>query len=484
MGNHKVKKFYRSGIFLILLYVLVHGFIRLIFNDSIQVDDREQLWYAQTLRLGYPMPQPPLYSWLGYLFFKIFGVGLTALTILKYSIILLTFLYVDKIAKQIYASEWIKANLIYFFLLMPSFAWHMHQGFTHTILLGLGIVMSIFYFLKIEEKQSIKNYSLLGLSLSIGLLGKYSFVLFILLFLISILSIKDYRVLFASRKALFIPLIIFILISPHLFWLIDHWSQIYSQATTRLQIGEITNSSFETIFKLFKSSIGFITPLFLIAFFIKRTTKTMLEDRTKKKNSELLFNRFLIFLTIFIVVFAIFFEIKQVKVRWLHPALMVFPFWFAFYLERRNAFAKNSQRIFSYLVLFLTLLIFTLRVAQNTIGPSLGYYGRLNSPISSSLNSIPKNIVDSASIIKTNDFNLGVHLFELFPEKIIQIHGKKFNIDNASSGKCLYVFDQDGYSDSSLQKNQDKFGHFDIIESKEAGHTYRLFYKVLANEKC
>jgi len=458
--------------------------IRLIFNDSIQVDDREQLFYAQNLSLGYPIPQPPLYSWLSYLFFKIFGASLTALTIQKYALIFLTFLYVNKIAKQIYTSAWIRDHLIYFFLLMPSFAWHMHQGFTHTILLGLGIVMSTYYFFRIEEKQSIKNYSLLGLSLSIGLLGKYSFVLFILLFFLSILSIKEYRVLFASRKALFVPLIFFIFITPHLYWLIDHGSQIYSQATARLQIGESTNSSFETIFKLFKSSIGFITPLFLIAFFIKRTTKNMLENRTKQQISELFFDRFLIFLTICIVLFAIFFEIKHVRVRWLHPALMIFPFWFAFYLERRNAFTIIFQRRFTYLVLFLTLLIFTLRLAQNTIGPSMGYYGRLNLPISSSLNSIPKNIVDSASIIKTNDFNLGVHLFELFPEKIIQIDVKEFNIDNDSSGKCLYVFDEDGDNNSSLQQNQDKFGRFTVIESKEADHTYRLFYKILDNEKC
>jgi len=484
MGNHSVINFYKSSLFLILAYLVLHSLIRLFFNDSIQVDDREQLYYAQSLSLGYPMPQPPLYSWLSYIFFKIFGSGLTALTLLKYSLIFLTFVYVNKISKRIFSNEWIKENLVYFFLLMPSFAWHMHQGFTHTILLGLGIVMSIYYFFKIIDQQSLKNFALLGLSLSIGILGKYSFILFIALSLFAILSIKEYRALFICWKALVVPTIFLVLISPHLTWLIDHWSLIYSQANDKLNIESTSNSNFETIFQLIKSFIGFLIPLIFIFFFIDRKTRKKIENKKKPQLQELFLNRFLVLLAIFVIIFSIFFEIKLIRVRWLHPVLMIFPFWLAFYFEKRNLFVKTFQKKFFSLVFFLTLLIFFVRVAQNTIGPSLGFHGRLNLPISSSLISLPKEIIDSASVIKTQDINLGVHLFEIFPNKSIIIGNKKFNTENGANGKCLYLLDQDGHSDSSLQMIQKNYGSFNKIESKDNNFNYVLLYKLLDKKIC
>jgi len=81
-----MKAFYHPLI-LILIYLIAHLLIRIIFNDSIQVDDREQILVAQDLLLGYDMPQPPLYSWLAYFIFKVFGANLYALTLLKYSLI-------------------------------------------------------------------------------------------------------------------------------------------------------------------------------------------------------------------------------------------------------------------------------------------------------------------------------------------------------------------------------------------------------------
>ncbi len=77
--------------FWISLYIIIHLIIRLSFSQTMQVDDAEQIRHAQELLLGHPIPQPPMYSWLSWIVFQIFGTGLLALTVLKYMVISLTF---------------------------------------------------------------------------------------------------------------------------------------------------------------------------------------------------------------------------------------------------------------------------------------------------------------------------------------------------------------------------------------------------------
>jgi hypothetical protein len=65
--------------------------MRIFFSHTLQVDDAEQIRLSQELLLGYPIPQPPMYSWLSWGMFQILGTGLLALTLLKYIFITLTF---------------------------------------------------------------------------------------------------------------------------------------------------------------------------------------------------------------------------------------------------------------------------------------------------------------------------------------------------------------------------------------------------------
>jgi len=48
---------------LLALYLVIHVFIRLFFSQTLQVDDAEQIRLSQEFLLGYPIPQPPMYSW-------------------------------------------------------------------------------------------------------------------------------------------------------------------------------------------------------------------------------------------------------------------------------------------------------------------------------------------------------------------------------------------------------------------------------------
>ena len=480
-----MKLFYHP-IFLIFVYLLLHLSIRLIFNNSIQVDDREQIFYAQEILLGYNMPQPPLYSWLAYFFFKIFGVNLYALSILKYSLIFLTFVFIYKVANLVLHNIKNSSLVTFSFLLMTSFAWHMHQGFTHTIMLSLGIIMSTYYILKIIQGGNLWLFFMLGVSLAIGLLGKYSFVLYLGLTLLVLSSNKKYREKFTEARLSLTLLTLFSFTLPHFLWLTENWNRIYSFANARLGIENSSLSFLEVLNKLLLGGLGFLSPLIIILFFIT-FDRFFFKTRPYKKAclNEIFFRNFFLYLAFALVVFALFFDIKEVRVRWLHPILMIAPFWFFLLIERYDIL--SDKRIKFYLIsgISFTFLVFAIRLLQNTVGPQFGYYGRLNIPINETLKSIPQYNFGEISKIKTPDFSLGAHLFSVFKEKTIVIGNKAYGDEPLiENKKCLFLFDNDGSADSNKDEMEAKYGKFIEIKSKSLISNYKIYYKFLNSNKC
>jgi len=251
-------------IILINLYLLSHLIIRLTISDTIQVDDIEQLIYAQELYLGYPFPQPPMYSWLSWGAFQIFGPNLIALSVLKYLIISTIFFLIWKVAREITVEKIVVHIVLFSYLLMPSFFWHMHQGFTHTLLLSLGIIATVHSLLLLEKRQDSISYIYFGFSLSIGIMGKYSFVLFLIPLFSSILFIKEFRKLFLNPKILLSFGVLILIAFPHLYWFLGNYHTISAEISNRLNISDEVNY-IETQIKIFSAYLGFIFPLILFS---------------------------------------------------------------------------------------------------------------------------------------------------------------------------------------------------------------------------
>ena len=229
MTTNNKKSFYL--LFWISLYLVIHFLIRIFFSDTLQVDDAEQIRHAQELFLGYPIPQPPLYSWLSWGMFKTFSTGLFALTLLKYILITLTFWLTWLVSGQLFQHLQTRYIATFSYLLMPSFAWHMHQGFTHTIMLSFGIILSLHALLCLKNNPNVKNYIYLGLAFGIGLMGKYSFLLFMVAILVSALSINSYRKIIFDSKILLAIGAFVLMIGPHAYWLSSIIKKYLAQST-------------------------------------------------------------------------------------------------------------------------------------------------------------------------------------------------------------------------------------------------------------
>ena len=465
-----------SPVAIIFIYFCIHFFLRIIVSDTIQVDDIEQILYGGNLELGYPIPQPPMYTWLIWTMFKILGVNIFALSLLKYSLLFFTFIFIWKVCNLISIKNQTKKLIFFSYLLMPSFFWHAHQGFTHTILLGLGIVLTFYYLIKLTKTQKNRDYFLFGFSIFIGLMGKYSFIIFLPVIILSALSIPSFRKSLLDKKIfLSIGLLVF-LVSPHLYWLIDNYHQIYNQAAERLLITHDRFSYFENIFLIFESSLGFITPL---VFFIIFKFNLLIKRTQNKNNVNIIYllNRFFLIILLASLSFPLFYSFNEIKVRWLHPILMLFPFWIWLLLEQKDNFSNIFINAFKYSVITISFLVLSLRFAQVYIAPEFDYYPRLAIPIIKTLNKIPYE-KHRDSVIKTDDYYLFAHLVTTFPKNKVSYQKNIRNPGNESQN-CLII------NPLGIKKNIDELKNIDssdYVYSKIGKEFYVLTYDYIP--KC
>ena len=461
-------------------YILIHLALRVYFSQTLQVDDAEQIRFSQDLLLGYPIPQPPMYSWLSWIMFQIFGTGLLALTLLKYAIISLTFWFTWLVSGQLFQHLQTRYIATFSYLLMPSFAWHMHQGFTHTIMLSFGIVLSLHALLSLKDNPSTKNYIYLGLAFGIGLMGKYSFLLFMVPILISALSINSYRKIILSPKILLAIGVFVLMIGPHAYWLSQHHQEIFSSIDQKLQV---TNDNalidrFKSAWQFSTAAIAFVVP-FALVFLINSWRRLFNTDKQLvKQTNVLLLNRFYWVIIISVIVLALFVSMPHFKVRWFHPLMMIFPLWMMIRIERQELLSKSIIKWFNTILIIFTLLILSIRLLQVTIGPNLDKYGRLNIPIHGTLNKLDGALLDS-STLKTNDAFLGAHLLSKYPNRTVVINNKRYG--DLKLSQCLWLWDDD---DAYVKPNTDNAIKSGQLVTYVAEFKYTLFYALTPKQEC
>jgi len=366
---------------------------------------------------------------------------------------------------------------------MPSFAWHMHQGFTHTILLGFGIILSLHALLSLKEKSNTKNYLYLGLAFGIGLMGKYSFLLFMIPLIIAALSVTNYRSIFINAKIWLSVAIFLLIIGPHLYWLIQHYQEVFISIDQKLKVSS-DNLLFERVNSLGKfvgAAIAFVLP-FALLFLLGNWRQLFNFDKQLIKNDNvLLLSRFYWVIAITVIILAVFISMPHFKVRWFHPLMMIFPLWMLIRIERSQLISKTVIKWFYGLVVLLSVLVLSVRVIQMTIGPELGKYGRLNRPIVETLDKLPDAITRN-NILRTEDGFIGSHLLSIFNNKNVVIGNRGFNKEHyKKSEKCLWLWDDDTpYTKPNITK---------ILNSGEiityvADFKYTLFYAVSPKQEC
>ena len=169
----------------------------------------------------------------------------------------------------------------------------------------------------------------------------------------------------------------------------------------------------------------------------------------------------------------------EFKVRWLHPVMMIFPY----FISAKISLSKKSTYLMYRKVLIYTLIftsfIAVIRIGQLTLGDKFGYFGRINRPLNISIASIPKHLTDFP--IATNDAFIGAHLLMSFPGKSLYINGKNYReYSTSQANRCLWVWSSEGPQHNPKIAAPVLKGK---ISSKITQFNYTLFYS-LDKKKC
>lgn len=266
-------------------------------------DEIEQYLDADSFQLGYSEKQPPLFTWILYLLFSIFGKSQFVLFVLIHSMIFGFYAINYLIAKEVLPQS--KAILSTFaLLLIPVYSIEFPKYFTHSILFSLMGSLALYICLRIlktslpsesnpkeasnltikQRNLQLLNYLLLGIVLGLGVLAKYNFVLVIGVLLLAALLSKESRKLILSPQIVLSFGAFIAVIAPHFMWAISRYlnnteGDGLSNALSRGDAGNLDFWSMQTLKNLgnIYGPILFFAAIFLIVFFRNINIRTKLQ---------------------------------------------------------------------------------------------------------------------------------------------------------------------------------------------------------------
>jgi 4-amino-4-deoxy-L-arabinose transferase-like glycosyltransferase len=198
---------------------LVFAIARYSVSRTLTLDEARTVEMAQEFAAGYTARQPPIYDQASWLMAQLLGPGAASQLILRFICIavigVLTFLAVARATRQerYAAAASLSLSFHYFF------GWYHHQWGTHTLVLCAGALWSYVALLDFAERPGAVRSLLLGVAVGLGLVSKFSFLLFLAGLFGAALTLVDLRKALQSPWIALAGVTTLALCAPYLAWL-------------------------------------------------------------------------------------------------------------------------------------------------------------------------------------------------------------------------------------------------------------------------
>jgi 4-amino-4-deoxy-L-arabinose transferase-like glycosyltransferase len=370
------------GVFLALRLALVH---------AAGVDDVAEVIFAQSLQWSYYPRQPPLYTWLVYGTFQVFGVTLFALALLRYALIAATFAFFYLGARHTIRDERLALLAALSLLLIYPIGWQVHVGYTNTLLLMVGCAASYFALVRLARAHGAAGYALLGAALGVGLLAKFGFGLFAAGLLAAALVEPRLRASLLCLRGLIVPLVAALVAGPYLVLGLPSSQEFVAVLDSTMRPGaDLTYLSDvgRGLWSLLKSVVAFLFPFFVVAAVLfapafRAPRRAASREGTGSQRPAFHARRFLgaffIVVSALLVLSVLVGGITFFKSRWMHPALMLAPL-YVFVRVDEAGIRPGRITAFAATALFATAVAAAVYVGQLVVGPPLCHRCRLLMP--------------------------------------------------------------------------------------------------------
>ncbi len=349
----------------IIIHLILWTLIPSLTNNNLPLDTIEALAWGSKLDWGFNK-HPPASAFFLETFHQIFGSQDWVYYLLSQIFVIIAFYYVFKFASEILRN--IKLSLISVLLLEAIYFYNFTTPEFNVNICQLPFwSLVIYYSWKIYEKKEVRflDCFLIGLFAAIGFLSKYLFVYLLVsigLFFIYLILIKKIKRF--DFKYLIILEVFFVLLIPHLIWLInnDFITISYGLKRTGLVESEILDHLKYPIIFLFKQ-LGILIPfLFLIWLLINK-----IKFKINNKDTKLIFLIFINFLPIFLIFITSIVTGSKIRTMWMTPFYLFFGVFFIYLFQHQINLKKINSFLYGLLFLFFMspILYSYISITQN-----------------------------------------------------------------------------------------------------------------------
>lgn len=362
-------------------YVVLHCLLRLLFDPVLGTDDVEQAVYAQTLQWGYDLKQPPLYTWLQWGMDRIVGVGVHSHALLKYLLLFLTYFFLYRCGRLLFAGRMTPLLASAGLWLTYPLAVSIHQGVTHTILLCALLAASLYAFLRLERQTTPAGYLGLGLLLGLGLISKYSFAIFAAGLALAALTVPRFRRVLLNRLTLAGLLMAALVVAPHALWAWERHQEVGAALAGLGGTGPADpglGQRLGMLLSLASAAVQFLAPLWLVLLAVYPRAFGRLPG-VHQDDSRRLLGRVMAISLALLAGAILMGKIGEIKPRWMHATLLVFPLYFFLRAEAAYPDGVVKKGYLASLAL-LPVLVIGVWAAQTYLAPGLGRPSRFHVP--------------------------------------------------------------------------------------------------------
>jgi len=258
----------------LVIWTLVIGSIflmRSLLFTGADADDSEQLICMQQWALSCGPRNPPLFTWIGILFQPLFGPKIVAVSFVKFLIVGGT-LFLLYLSSRLVLQDRALAALV---ALSPIgiyyFAWDAAFHYTHSVMVSFAVCLTFYLLLTLERRRDLASYVLFGISVAVGALSKFNYLLFLAGMFIAMTADRDLRRLLLDWRMAVALAIGALLASPYYVWLWYNRSWATALAKDRFTPGgtDVPFINLVGLGELALSVLNFLLPLvlFLVVFF-------------------------------------------------------------------------------------------------------------------------------------------------------------------------------------------------------------------------
>jgi len=344
----------------LLSHLVIWVLIPTISNVNLPLDTIEALAWGSNLDWGFNK-HPPLSAFAVKVFYQIFGSQDWAYYFLSQLFVVSTFFIIFKFSEDFFKNK--IHCLISILLLEGIFFYNFTTPEFNVNVCQLPFwALTVYYCWQGLKQNDITSWLLFGLFAGLGILSKYLFVYLLIaldvFFIYLIIKRKFNFKCFVSLISFFIVLL------PHLIWLIDNNYITVTYALHRTGIEDsnffISHISFPSIF--LGKQIGILIPFFVMFFFIISKLKTKINFKDKKLIFLIVINIVpivLIFLT------SLFMGVK-IRTMWMTPFYLFMGVLLVYIFQKKIIFKKFKYFISIFLILFISspIIYFYISITQ------------------------------------------------------------------------------------------------------------------------